>query len=262
MRAVNYVAILFLGLSLSLGCKGEAKKQESQAEEVVTESTEVNTKPDAEWTVLFDGTSFAGWHAYLKAGQPIPDAWSLEEGAMVFDPTKRVGKSDHSYTLISDREYTSFILELEWKLLTPAGNSGFFWSVNEDPAYTEAYMTGAEIQVQDNAVYPTEVHDHRIRKAGAVFGIVPSASEEVVNPIGEWNSYRITIDHSRNQGKVVLNGTDLIEFPVNGPEWKALVDASHFGTWKGFVTSQTGKLGLQDHGTPVAYRNVRIKEIR
>ena len=39
---------------------------------------------EAEWEVLFDGTSYDKWQRYN--GGEISDAWTIEDGAMVFNP--------------------------------------------------------------------------------------------------------------------------------------------------------------------------------
>ena len=64
-----------------------------------------------------------------------------------------------------------------------------------------------------------------------------------------------------------LNGTEIVSFPINGPEWEDLIstckfrdkstynyiEAPEFGKYK------TGKIGLQDHGDRVSFRNIKIK---
>jgi hypothetical protein len=71
----------------------------------------------------------------------------------------------------------------------------------------------------------------------------------------------LTINHKTNQGQVVLNGKKVVEFPVHGPEWDEMVANSKFKGWEGFGAYQTGKIGLQDHGNIVAFRNIKIKEL-
>ena len=46
-----------------------------------------------------------------------------------------------------------------------------------------------------------------------------------------------------------------------GEEWNALVAASKFADMPGFGKSDTGYIVLQDHGDPVWYRNIRIREL-
>jgi hypothetical protein len=86
-------------------------------------------------------------------------------------------------------------------------------------------------------------------------------SSDVTKPVGEWNSCVITIDHNKQMGHVVLNGEEIVNFPVANEAWAEMVSKSKFADWKGFGKFTTGKIGLQDHGDIVAYRNIKIKEL-
>ncbi|MBT8184085.1 MAG: DUF1080 domain-containing protein, partial [Eudoraea sp.] len=77
----------------------------------------------------------------------------------------------------------------------------------------------------------------------------------------EWNSCIITIDHSQNKGSVQLNGVEVAAFPLANDAWKEMVSNSKFADWEGFGKFTTGKIGVQDHGDMVAFRNIMIKEL-
>jgi hypothetical protein len=79
--------------------------------------------------------------------------------------------------------------------------------------------------------------------------------------VGEWNNTVITVDHEAKQGSVVLNGQEIVTFPVGDEIWNAMVSKSKFADWEGFGKFTTGKIGLQDHGDGVAFRNIKIKEL-
>ena len=175
---------------------------------------------------------------------------------MVLYPSKEGEGKSHN--LVTDKEYTSFVLSLEWKV-KEASNSGIFWGILEDAKYGEPYETGPEIQVLDNIGHP-DAKNGTTHQAGALYDMI-APSKEVVNPVGEWNLCVITINQKTNSGSVKLNGKNIVEFPVNGADWDALVANSKFADWKGFGKYQTGKIGLQDHGDQVAFRNIRIKEL-
>jgi len=40
-----------------------------------------------------------------------------------------------------------------------------------------------------------------------------------------------------------------------------LIADSKFADWEDFAAFKTGKIGLQDHGDMVAFRNIKIKEL-
>ncbi|MER3319311.1 MAG: DUF1080 domain-containing protein [Allomuricauda sp.] len=242
---------ILLGLiAIAFACK---EKPKEQLEEVEEEVVEVVTEPET--TVLFDGSSFDGWHFYN--GGEVTEPWKLEDGSMVLYPPEE-RPDGANYNLVTDKKYTDFVLTMEWNI-AEGGNSGFFWGVVEDEKYGEPYLTGPEIQVLDDERHP-DAKNGTDRLAGSLYDMV-SPSEKAVKPAGEWNSVELMINHKTNQGHVILNGTKIVEFPVQGPEWDALVANSKFADWEGFAAFTTGKIGLQDHGNKVSFRNIKIKEL-
>jgi len=237
---------------ITVSCKEKAKEAEQNATDAMAK-TEMKV-PQNEWEVLFDGTSFDGWHLYGKEG--VSDNWKLEDGSMVFYPPKE--RNGESYNLVSENEYTDFVLSLEWRI-SEAGNSGIFWGIKELPELGQPYETGPEIQVLDNDKHP-DGKNGTSHQAGALYDMV-SPSEDVTKPIGEWNLCEITINHKTNMGIVVLNDVEVVNFPVNNPEWGEMVSKSKFADWEHFSKYTTGKIGVQDHGDIVAYRNIKIKEL-
>src|SRR5690606_14286128 len=100
---------------------------------------------DSKWKDLFDGISTQGWHGYLSE-EPV--SWEVRDGCL-FTPG---GNGD----IVTDREYTEFELEVEWKIEV-GGNSGIFYYVQEDPRYPRMYETGPEFQIIDEKHYPVEL---------------------------------------------------------------------------------------------------------
>jgi len=98
------------------------------------------------------------------------------------------------------------------------------------------------------------------RQAGALYDMV-SPVKDVTKPAGEWNTVVLTINHNTNEGSVVQNGEKIVEFAVNGEAWDAMVADSKFATWEGFGKYPMGKIGLQDHGDIVAYKNIKVKKL-
>ena len=222
-----------------------------------TETPEINVQTEVEkssdWVSLFDGKTFKGWHNY--ATDSISDQWQIKDGAMVFTP--HPDKQGGVNNLVTDNSYTNFKLSLEWKI-SEAGNSGIFWGIFEDDKYSVPYQTGPEIQVLDNLKHPDrEKETHR---SGALYDMI-APSHDVTKKVGEWNTCVIEINHKTNTGNVWLNNVNTVTFPVNGNEWDVMVSKSKFKDWPGFGKYKTGKIGLQDHGNVVSYRNIKIKEL-
>lgn len=243
--------IVFVLVLLAIGCK--QKEKEANKEEPMAETVE--STDDQEWQVLFDGTSFEGWHFYN--GDQVGEPWKLEDGAMVFYPPEERPEGA-SYNIVTDDEFTNFELSLEWKV-SEGGNSGIFWGVHESEQFGQPYQTGPEIQVLDDERHP-DAKNGTTHQAGALYDMI-APSKKAVKPAGEWNEVILTINHETNQGSVVMNGEKIVEFPVHGEEWDKMVANSKFADWEGFGEYQTGKIGLQDHGDIVAYRNIKIRRL-
>ncbi len=245
-------------------CDGQSKKKKKEKHETHMKHKEHSAK-ESKWVSLFDGETMNGWHQYN--GEGVSDQWSVVDGAMVFAPSKNRNYGDGGKNIVTDKEYTSFVLSLEWNV-SEAGNSGIFWAVQESPEFGEPYLTGPEIQVLDNERHPDAQANPKYHQAGALYDIVQPTAD-VCKPAGEWNKVVLTVDHNNNKGSVKLNGTEIVTFPVHGPEWEAMIKASKFGNTEApnythapkFGTFRTGKIGLQDHGDKVSFRNIKIKEL-
>jgi len=96
--------------------------------------------------------------------------------------------------------------------------------------------------------------------AGSLYDMI-AADPKTVHPAGEWNTMLITVKN----GKVthVQNGVKVVEYELWTPAWDALVANSKFKTFPGFTEgiSKEGYIGLQDHGYPVWFRNIKIHEL-
>lgn len=243
-----------------IGCKDKADKGKMDMDSDPMANTEKGTptptaSAEGEWKVLFDGANFDAWKRYKEDG--VGEAWKIEDGAMVFYPPKEREKGE-KYNLVTKEEFTNFVLSIDWKI-SEGGNSGIFWGVQEIESLGEAYHSGPEIQVLDNEKHP-DAKNGPVRQAGALYDMV-GPSEDVTKPVGEWNTCVITVDHITNKGNVVLNGTEIASFPVHGEEWEAMIDKSKFKGSEHFGKYKTGKIGLQDHGDIVSYRNIKIKTL-
>jgi len=151
---------IFLLLAvLVFACKNKPKQTEDVSHEMEVQDVIKN-----DWIVLFDGTSFDGWHFY--GGETIGAPWKLEEGAMVFYPPSERPEGA-SYNIVTDQEFKSFELSLEWRI-SKNGNSGIFWGIFEDEKFGQPYETGPEIQVLDNMGHP-DAKNGTDRQAGALY---------------------------------------------------------------------------------------------
>jgi len=204
-----------------------------------------NVLSDAEraagWRSLFDGRTGAGWRAYR--GTELPAGWQVVDGALT-----RVAQGGDIVTV---DEYANFDLVLDWKV-DEGGNSGVFYRATEE---TEAiYENAPEMQVLDDARHRDG--QSPLTSAGSVYGLYP-APRGVVKPAGEWNTARVLVNG--NHVEHWLNGTRVASYELGSADWAARVAAAKFRDWPSYGRAARGRIGLQDHGDRVAYRNIRIR---
>jgi len=186
-------------------------------------------------TPLFNGRDLTGWQEVGGQG-----AWSVRDGVLRCSGQKE----PKAYTWLStDRKYGDFELTCEWRVQAGA-NSGVFLRVPERQG--RASMTGLEIQARDDAADKdfTDV-------SGAVFQRIP-ASGRYARPMGEWNRFKLTM--TGRKLRIELNGR--------------LVSETNIDTVKPLgkdppmsAIPNEGYIGLQNHGTPVEFRDIRIRDL-
>jgi Domain of Unknown Function (DUF1080) len=196
-----------------------------------------------EWISLFDGKTTAGWRGYKKA--TIPSGWAVVDGALT-----RVGQGGD---IVTEREFGDFELELEWKV-PEAGNSGIFYRATEST--DRIFENATEMQVLDNVKHPD--NKTPLTLAGANYGLYP-APADAAKPVGEWNQVRIVARGAHVEHW--LNGKKVVEYELWSADWKARVAKSKFAQWPSYGLARAGRIGLQDHGDRVAFRNIRIKPL-
>lgn len=210
----------------------------------------------AGWTLLFNGKNFDGWRQCN--GTEMPANWVLEDKAMkvLLGAGKKPGQGSRGDILFSDKQFKNFELSIDWKA-SKSANSGIFYYVRET-AGKPIYYAAPEIQVLDNE----QASDNKIDShlAGSLYDMIP-ANPKTVNPAGEWNTCVIKVKDGKVQ--VSMNGTEVVSYSHWTPEWDELVQNSKFKKFKGFTEgiSKEGYIGLQDHGYPVWFRNIKIREL-
>lgn len=207
------------------------------------------------WVLLFNGKDFSGWRQCN--GAEMPKNWIIEDDAMkVFTGEgKKPGQGAGGDILFGDKQFKNFELSIDWKASKMA-NSGIFYNIREVPG-KPIYYASPEIQVLDNV----DATDNKIDShlAGSLYDMI-AADPATVNPAGEWNNIVVSV----KDGKVThtQNGIKVVEYELWTPEWDTLVVNSKFRDFPGFTEgiSKEGYIGLQDHGYPVWFRNIKIRE--
>jgi hypothetical protein len=208
------------------------------------------------WVLLFDGKKIDGWRQCN--GTSMPANWVIEEDAMkvVIGKGKSPGQGDNGDIVYGAKKFKNFELSIDWKASKMA-NSGIFFNVREVPG-KPVYYAAPEIQVLDNV----DATDNKIDShlAGSLYDMLP-ADPKTVHPAGSWNTIVIKVI----DGKVThtQNGVEVCSYTLWTPEWDAMVAKSKFKTFPGFTEgiAKEGFIGLQDHGYPVWFRNIKIREL-
>ena len=218
-------------------------------------------KSNLEWINIFDGTSLNGWRAYN--GDEMPPGWMIIDSVLTFT-TDQIMEEDYDYKGSRDiiygvSEFDNFELYLEWKI-PKGGNSGIFYHLKE--GYDGPPEVAPEYQLLDDKNYE-EVHNYKLKdwqKTGADYAMYsPDTSEKILNPIGEWNSSTIVFTPKRVDHW--LNGRKVLSFIPWSEDW---YKRRNSGKWSGapdYAKYKTGFIGLQDHGSNLYFRNIKIKNL-
>ncbi|ANH84179.1 secreted glycosyl hydrolase [Niabella ginsenosidivorans] len=201
------------------------------------------------WVLLFDGSSASGWHLYNKKNTTA--GWIVKDQALAVDTVKKTEVND----LVSDKTYTNFDLQFEWKL-AKNGNSGVFINVQERPDLTTAWASGPEYQLLDPAHADNAIP---VKKAGTLFALDAQKTPAAAKPAGEWNLSRI----KQVNGKIefYLNGVLTVQEDLTAPAWQDSVRHTHFKNFPEFGKHTSGHIALQDWASGVAFRNIKIREL-
>lgn len=208
------------------------------------------------WILLFNGSDFNGWRQCN--GTEMPDNWVIEDDAMkVFTGEgKKPGSGAGGDILYGEKKFKDFELSIDWNASKMA-NSGIFFNVREVPG-KPIYYAAPEIQVLDNVNATDNKVDSHL--AGSLYDMI-AADPGTVKPAGEWNTIVIRVKN----GHVThtQNGVKVVEYDLWTPAWDELVANSKFKSFPGFTEgiSKEGYIGLQDHGYPVWFRNIKIREL-
>jgi hypothetical protein len=205
----------------------------------IASGAEQNTLTSAEqadgWKLLFDGKTTTGWRGWKQA--TAPDGWKAVDGALT-----RVAKAGD---LITVEKYGSFDFTFEWRI-AQNGNSGVFFHVAEAQDLPSTYTTGPEYQLLDNDGHP-DAKNGPDRFAGGNYALHAPVNG-VPKPIGPH------VEHW-------LNGAKVVEYELWSADWKDRVSKSKFSTMPRYGLEKTGHIALQDHGSEVAFRNLKLKSL-
>jgi hypothetical protein len=197
-------------------------------------------------TILFDGKDLSKWMQQAKDGKLIPPTWPVRDG--YFEVDARHGG------LVTKESFGDCQLHIEWAAPAEVKNS------SQSRGNSGVFLMGLfEMQVLDSYNNPTYADG----QAGAIYGQWPPLVNATRLP-GQWQAYDIVFEAPRMEGDkvlkpayvtVILNGVLLHNHQaIQGPTMHKQL--AHYA-------AQAAELPLilQDHNTPVHYRNIWIRKI-
>ena len=207
------------------------------------------------WILLFDGETTDGWKNF---NEDHISGWIVEDGCLV---GQGLG-GDIGGDIVSVKEYDNFILVWDWKL-GDHGNSGVIYHVVEGEKYHAPYETGPEYQLiedDDFREHGETVPLEDWQKTAADYAMYVANDQKQVN-LREWNSSKIVF--SEEKAEYWLNGKKVLEFVPWSDDWneRRLSGKWEIDKYPDYGQAKKGKLSLQDHGSKVWFRNIKIKEL-
>jgi len=199
--------------------------------------------PPSDAIVLFDGRDLAQW----QSQDSTPAKWVVRNGYVEVAP--------HTGAIMTKRGFGDVQLHVEWAAPTPPkgesqerGNSGVF------------LMSHYEIQVLDS--YHNDTYADG--QAAAVYGQTPPLVN-ACRPPGQWQAYDIVFHrpHFAADGSVrdsarvtVFHNGILVQENTAITGWTVHGSRAHYQPHPDKLP-----LVLQDHGNPVRYRDIWVREL-
>jgi hypothetical protein len=211
------------------------------------------------WHLLFDGKTTDGWRSARGGGFPAT-GWAVKDGTITVTETGGE-ESGNGGDIVTTRTYKDFELSVDFKT-SPGANSGIMYFVDLDlmPWHNgHGSPVGFEYQVLDDALHPDAKRGKNgDRTVASLYDMIPAAANKPIKPVGEWNTARIVV---RGQhGEHWLNGVKVLEYDLDSPEFQAILAESKYHVLPGYGHGGSGYLLLQDHGFPVWFRNIKVRE--
>jgi hypothetical protein len=186
-------------------------------------------RDDQGFVPLFNGKDLSG---FQTTGTWVFD----EDGALALKPKYRGFRlfPDYKSFLWTEATYDDFVLDLEFKV-PQGGNSGVFLRSSSRRNYIQT-----QIRDSHGKQEPLANDD-----CGAVVDVA-APSKNMSKPAGQWN--RMIITCHGDQMQVELNGEEIINLDLSQSQRTS--------------SARSGRIGFENKNSPVAFRNVKIKELK
>ena len=203
----------------------------------------------AGWKLLFDGQTLNGWRTFKnKPG----NSWEVSNHELHCKGSA-TDKSDLRADLITTDQFENFELSIDWKI-AKGGNSGIMYHVTEE--YDAAYLSGPEYQLIDDEGFPEKLEDWQ--KTASDYAMYNTTSRPT-KPVGEYNQTKIIF--KRGHVEHWLNGVKVLEFEAWSEDWSNRKTSGKWKDEKGYGMAKSGFICLQDHGSEIWFKNIKVKPL-
>jgi Domain of Unknown Function (DUF1080) len=211
------------------------------------------------WRLLFDGSTAKGWKSARGADFP-EKGWEINDGAIHVLPFNG-GESANGGDIISEEQFGAFDLTFEFKYAAGA-NSGVKYFVTLSENNTGSAI-GLEYQILDDTLHPdAKAGRDGNRTLASLYDLIKAEKQgRFLKPVGQWNQGRIVV-YPNNHVEHYLNGIKVVEYDRGSKAYRDLVAVSKYKVWANFGEAPKGHILLQDHGSEVSFRSIKIKALK
>jgi Domain of Unknown Function (DUF1080) len=246
--------VALLATSCSTCCKKTAAAPNTLTEKEKAEG----------WTLLWDGQTTDGWRS-PKSDEFPTQSWAIKDGVLSVVSSGNA-EAQAGGDIITRQRYSNFELQSDF-MITTGCNSGIkiFVQPNISPIDKRTgkptavgSAIGLEYQILDDVNHPdAKLGRNGDRKLGALYDLLPCDPNKQVNPIGQWN-HAVIISHGTHV-EHWLNGQKILEYDRGSPAFREAVELSKFKNIPDFGEWPDGHILLQEHGSAVSFRNIKIR---
>ena len=206
-------------------------------------------KQEQGFVPLFNGKDLKGWKglvadpikrskmdaktleaAQVKADAEMRNSWTVKDGELLF--------TSHGNNLATVKKYSDFEMLVDWKIIDDKkgeGDAGIYLRGTPQVQMWDNARTNVGAQVGSGGLYNNQVNPSKPLKVAD-------------NPLDHWNTFRIVMKGDRVT--VYLNGELVTDNVILENYWD-----------KNQAIFPVEQIELQAHGSPVAYRDIYIKEL-
>jgi hypothetical protein len=215
---------------------------------------EWNERQNTEWTLLSQADFLDHWKG---PGEKSPKGWRFENNILSMSPERDDGQHTSLY---SKELYEDFEFHFQYRI-GQGGNSGVKYRMQD----YDGQFLGPEYQILDDQQhYPgydpmTSPESHYITATLYVLDM-GNWNLDTRHPPGTWNEGKIVSKGNRLEHWI--NGVKIVDARTQTNAFKESVQKSKFKKWPHYGQNTKGRIMLQDHGTGVEFRNLKIKQLQ